>query len=41
MGIRPRAAPILVFDVNETLLDLETLEPLFQRLFGDRLAMRT
>lgn len=28
-------APILVFDVNETLLDLKTLEPLFLRLFGN------
>lgn len=26
---------ILVFDVNETLLDIGTLEPLFLRLFGD------
>lgn len=25
---------VLVFDVNETLLDLEALEPLFARLFG-------
>lgn len=26
--------PVIVFDVNETLLDLTTLEPLFERLFG-------
>lgn len=26
---------VLVFDVNETLLDIETLRPLFLRLFGD------
>lgn len=26
---------VLVFDVNETLLDIGTLEPLFLRLFGD------
>jgi 2-haloacid dehalogenase len=26
--------PLLVFDVNETLLDLDALEPLFQRIFG-------
>lgn len=26
--------PVLVFDVNETLLDLTTLEPLFERCFG-------
>ena len=30
----------LVFDVNETLLDIETLGPLFLRLFGDASAMR-
>ncbi|MDR9433375.1 MAG: haloacid dehalogenase type II [Spiribacter sp.] len=33
-------APILVFDVNETLLDLSTLEPFFVRCFGDQNAMR-
>ncbi len=27
--------PILVFDVNETLLDITTLTPLFTRVFGD------
>ncbi len=31
---------ILVFDVNETLLDLTTLEPLFERIFGDSAMMR-
>lgn len=31
---------IIVFDVNETLLDLTTLEPLFERVFGDRAVMR-
>ena len=31
---------MIVFDVNETLLDLETLTPIFTRIFGDRLAMR-
>ncbi len=36
----PSPAPILVFDVNETLLDLTTLEPIFERLFGERRAMR-
>jgi 2-haloacid dehalogenase len=25
----------LVFDVNETLLDVAALDPLFERLFGD------
>lgn len=32
--------PLIVFDVNETLLDLGTMEPTFQRIFGDRRAMR-
>lgn len=32
--------PILVFDVNETLLDLESLSPLFERIFGDARVMR-
>jgi len=27
--------PIIVFDVNETLLDINTLAPLFTRVFGD------
>lgn len=31
---------ILVFDVNETLIDITTIEPLFERLFGDRRVMR-
>ena len=30
----------IVFDVNETLLDITTLEPLFQRLFGDAGVLR-
>ena len=35
------AAPtLIVIDVNETLLDLETMEPTFQRIFGDKSAMR-
>lgn len=32
--------PIIVFDVNETLLDLETLQPTFERIFADPAAMR-
>ena len=32
--------PLIVFDVNETLLDLETMNPIFERIFGDRGAMR-
>jgi 2-haloacid dehalogenase len=34
------ARPLIVFDVNETLLDLETMDPTFQRIFGDKSAMR-
>ena len=26
---------VLVFDVNETLIDIESLEPHFERMFGD------
>src|ERR1700689_2482926 len=32
--------PYIVFDVNETLLDLETMVPTFERIFDDKLAMR-
>ena len=32
--------PLIVFDVNETLLDLETMEPVFTRIFADENAMR-
>ena len=31
---------IIVFDVNETLLDITTLEPLFERVFGDAFVLR-
>jgi 2-haloacid dehalogenase len=34
------ARPIIVFDVNETLLDLETMQPIFERIFNDPAAMR-
>jgi 2-haloacid dehalogenase len=34
------ARPLIVFDVNETLLDLQTMEPVFERVFGERQAMR-
>ena len=34
------APTALVFDVNETLLDIAHLEPLFERAFGDAGAMR-
>jgi 2-haloacid dehalogenase len=32
--------PLIVFDVNETLLDLETMEPTFERIFGEKGVMR-
>jgi 2-haloacid dehalogenase len=32
--------PMIVFDVNETLLDLDTMSPLFERVFREKLAMR-
>lgn len=32
--------PIIVFDVNETLLDLEAIRPVFDRIFNDPAAMR-
>jgi 2-haloacid dehalogenase len=32
--------PVIVFDVNETLLDLDTLRPIFDRIFNDPAAMR-
>jgi len=34
------ALPLIVFDVNETLLDLASMEPTFERIFGERSAMR-
>ncbi|UQX10701.1 haloacid dehalogenase type II [Candidatus Mycobacterium methanotrophicum] len=34
------APSVLVFDVNETLVDIESLAPLFERVFGDPGAMR-
>jgi 2-haloacid dehalogenase len=32
--------PLIVFDVNETLLDLDTMAPIFERIFDDKAAMR-
>jgi 2-haloacid dehalogenase len=32
--------PIIVFDVNETLLDLDAIRPFFDRVFHDPAAMR-
>src|SRR5215475_5744041 len=34
------ALPKVVFDVNETLLDLDTMTPIFERIFREKLAMR-
>src|ERR1700739_9118 len=31
---------VLVFDVNETLIDFESMNPLFERVFGDRKVLR-
>ncbi|TQE95751.1 MAG: haloacid dehalogenase type II, partial [Spiribacter salinus] len=32
--------PILVFDVNETLLDITALAPIFERVFGNADSLR-
>ncbi|MGD1067689.1 MAG: haloacid dehalogenase type II [Vulcanimicrobiaceae bacterium] len=32
--------PLIVFDVNETLVDLESVTPVFERIFGQKGAMR-
>ena len=32
--------PLILFDVNETLLDLEAIRPFFDRIFGDPAALR-
>ena len=40
LGLSPDERRIIVFDVNETLLDIEVLAPLFERVFGDRRVMR-
>jgi len=34
------ALPSIVFGVNETLLDLETMAPVFERSFGEKSATR-
>ena len=37
----PRATPsVLVFDVNETLVDIDSLAPLFGEKFGDERVLR-
>jgi 2-haloacid dehalogenase len=32
--------PLIVFDVNETLVDLETVTPVFERIFKQKIALR-
>jgi 2-haloacid dehalogenase len=36
----PGKPSVLVFDVNETLVDVESLAPLFERIFGDARVLR-
>ena len=31
---------VLVFDVNETLIDFESMHPLFERIFGEKKVLR-
>src|SRR5262249_15195132 len=31
---------VLIFDVNETLIDIDSMSPLFKRLFGDERVLR-
>jgi 2-haloacid dehalogenase len=38
--MRPFAPSVLVFDVNETLVDIESLAPLFGEKFGDERVLR-
>ncbi|RCG28750.1 haloacid dehalogenase type II [Sphaerisporangium album] len=37
IGGEPR---VLVFDVNETLIDFESMNPIFERIFGDKRVLR-
>jgi hypothetical protein len=34
------APSVIVFDVNETLIDIESIGPFFERKFGDRKVLR-
>ena len=40
MNVPSPSPAVLVFDVNETLLDIEAVTPLFAKIFGDPKAMR-
>ena len=31
---------VLIFDINETLIDIESMKPLFKRVFGDECVLR-
>jgi 2-haloacid dehalogenase len=31
---------VLIFDVNETLIDIDSMSPLFKRVFGDERVLR-
>lgn len=37
LGRRPH---VLIFDINETLIDIESMSPLFEKVFGDRRVLR-
>ena len=40
MADMPTTPSVLVFDVNETLIDIDAMAPLFGELFGDRRVLR-
>lgn len=40
MSKQKKRETVIVFDVNETLLDIETLNPFFEHTFGDAQVMR-
>jgi hypothetical protein len=40
LGLSLSELPLLVFDVNETLLDIEALAPQLQRIYGDAGVLR-
>ena len=39
-GEMPAQPPVLVFDVNETLIDIDSIAPFFGELFGDEKVLR-
>src|ERR1700744_1530801 len=36
-GVKPK---VLIFDINETCIDFETMSPIFEEVFGDGIVMR-